>query len=152
MEELAARLPLQDEIDTFMSYLAAERRVSPHTCQAYRSDLAQLQAFLQDNDYRAGVAQLDKRWLRRWLATIAGSLKPETIARKVSCLRSFFKFLMRTGRCENDPAARLETPKLGRRLPKFLNAEDAAAVMENPQRTPLDPAYRARDAALLEVL
>ncbi len=152
MHDAPVMLPLQSEINAFLTYMAAERRASRNTVLAYQRDLAQLQMFLQVSGYHAGIEALDKGWLRRWLATLGSPMKPESVARKVSCLRSFFKFLLREGICRHDPAARLATPKLGRRLPKFLSPEDAAAVMENPSTTSLEPAYRARDEALLEVL
>lgn len=144
-------LPLQAEVDAFLRHLTSERRLSTHTTDAYGRDLHQLQTFLASNDFRADAKGVNKHWLRRWLADLAGQLKPESVARKISCIRTFFRYLLREGIRTDDPAARLALPKLGRALPKFLSPENAASVMEIPTELGT-PETKLRDAALLELL
>lgn len=143
--------PLQPELDAFSKHLQSERRLSPHTVDAYRRDLLQLQGFLVASKFGQGVRELNKFWLRRWLGELAGQLEAESIARKISCVRTFFRYLLRQGIRTDDPAARLALPKLGRRLPKFLTPENAAAVVESPTEWSRIEA-KARDIALLELL
>lgn len=150
-DALASPLPLRAEVDAFLRHLTSERRLSSHTIDSYRRDLGQLQVFLAGAGFDAGVAGVNKNWLRRWLAALAGQLKPESVARKISCVRTFFKYLLREGIRADDPAARLALPKLGRPLPKFLSPENAAAVMVMPGEVG-SAEVRSRDVALLELL
>jgi integrase/recombinase XerC len=147
----SATLPLQGEVDAFLLHLKGERRLSAHTIDAYGSDLHQLQTFLAKAEFKSDATGVNKHWLRRWLADLAGQLKSESIARKISCVRTFFRYLLREGIRVDDPAARLALPKLGRSLPKFLSPENAAAVMEIPAEL-ATPEAKLRDAALLELL
>lgn len=142
---------MHDEVERFLRHLRDERRLSDHTIDAYARDLGQLQAFLQGAEFQATARQVSRQWLRRWLAELASKLKAESIARKISCVRTFFRFLLREGVRADDPAARLSLPKLGRSLPKFLSPEHAAAVVESPVEL-ANPLIQARDAALLELL
>jgi integrase/recombinase XerC len=138
----------------FVSYLAAERRASPHTVSAYRRDLESLSAFLRaHNPNGASLGSLDKFSLRAWLGEIAKSVEPPTIARKISSVRAFCDFLARTGLLAVNPTATLSSPKLRRKLPRFLAAEAASEVMRVPlaQRGGRDVEH-LRDAVALELL
>lgn len=145
-------LPLSIEVSSFLDHLRDERRLAVHTVNAYSRDLAQLQRFLSTAGFRGGVEAVTKFWLRRWLADLAAHLKAESTARKVSCVRTFFRFLLRRELVQQDPAARLASPKLGRSLPKFLSAENAASVMNSPAETKPHLPTQARDAAMLELM
>lgn len=143
---------LTQAVTEFSEHLAHERRVSDHTLGAYRSDLAQLEAYALGKLGRtARVRDLDKFLLRGFLAELARTRGARSIARKVACLRTFFRFLERSGQADSNPAALLRTPKLGRRLPEFLAAEAAATVMHAP-KSRAAPWLAARDTALLELL
>lgn len=164
----AARVPREDrlgeQIGRFTAYLKGERRASALTVATYARDLAALHAFVRAEGLPLSAAKLDVLALRTFLARLvrdggaelAGEDSqvrpngPATLARKISALRAFYRFLMRRGECKHDPAAALRLPKVPRRLPKFLSVEDAASVMEAPLPgvTPL----ALRDAALLELL
>lgn len=150
-DAVPSALPLQAEVDAFLRHLTSERRLSAHTTDAYRRDLRQLQTFLATAAFKSDIKAVNKQWLRRWLADLAGQLKPESVARKISCVRTFFRYLLREGKRLDDPAARLALPKLGRTLPKFLSPENAAAVMEIPSEIGTLES-KLRDAALLELL
>jgi integrase/recombinase XerC len=148
---MAAAVQLSAAVTAFCEQLSGERRVSANTLRAYRSDLAQLQAFARDKLGREGsIADVDKFLLRGFLAELACSRGSRSIARKVACLRTFFRFLQRSGHDRN-PAALLRSPKVGRQLPKFLGASAAAEVMEAAS-TRSEPWLAARDAAMLELL
>jgi integrase/recombinase XerC len=145
-------LPLQTEVSSFLEHLSHERRLASHTVSAYGRDLTQLQTFLALAGFHGGIQAVNKLWLRRWLAQLSVHLKAESTARKISCVRTFFRFLLRQQLVVADPAARLASPKLGRSLPKFLSAENAAAVMDSPGETAQPEMTKARDAAMLELL
>jgi integrase/recombinase XerC len=144
---------LRRAIDGFVDHLAHERRASPHTVLAYRRDLAGLLEFaIARFGERVAPGQLDRISLRAYLGQLAESRKPATIGRKLASFRAFFGYLERQGALRKNPAAVLESPKLSRRLPRLVDAETAAEVVEAPLAAKGRVAERTRDAALLELL
>jgi integrase/recombinase XerC len=96
------------------------------------------------------MADVDYPVLRRFLAELrARELKPRSVARKLSSLRSFFRYLQREGAIQKNPAALLVTPKLNKVLPHFLTEEEAVHLLESPQE---DISGELRDKALFETM
>jgi len=137
-------------IEGFLVSLAEERRASPNTVAAYRRDLTQLRTFAEEEG-ETRLAGLDRLLLRKWLGKLARDRKESTVARKVSALRSFFRHLQRIGRLRDNPAERLEAPKLVRPLPTFLDAETTSEVIDVVQDREDTPLAR-RDVAMVEFL
>ena len=138
----------------FGAHLAGEKRASPHTVSAYVRDLEALAAFIRTRQPNgASLASLDKFTLRAWLGEVAKGVAPPTIARKISSVRALCDYLTRTGEMRSNPSATLASPKLRRKLPRFLAPEAAAEVMTAPllQTTGRDVAH-LRDALALELL
>lgn len=134
-------------IDKFLSYLDIEKNYSHHTVVNYSIDLNEFFAFVGEN---ASVAQLSYLDLRKYLADLrTRQLKPRTIARKLSSLRSFFNFLHREGLIKNNPAHLILTPKLDKVLPKFLSEDETVQLIEAPA---IDKSIGKRDRAILETL
>jgi integrase/recombinase XerD len=106
--------------------LAAERGAAPMTLAAYRNDLSNLAQFLATR--RFGLETADAAILHAYLASAAG-LGPRTLARRISAMRQFYKFLVIDGIRRDDPAADLETPRLGRPLPKILSENEVAGLI-----------------------
>ncbi|MCW5942206.1 MAG: tyrosine recombinase XerC [Fimbriimonadaceae bacterium] len=125
-------------IQEFLDNLAARR--SSHTVRAYGTDLAQLATHL------GGAFDLAPSRLHGYLRKYGSS--PVTRARKLSCLRSFVRFLKCTGRLATDPTEALDAPVRRRRLPKAVTADQAASLLDQADlgKTPL------RDRALLELM
>lgn len=142
---------MQGWIDRFQQYLAVERNVSPHTCAAYLRDLAELQAFLATvgEADSAALQRIDHLLLRRYLAELHKKNQRTSIARKLSSLRTFFRYLVREGLLQKTPAEGLATPKRNRYLPKTLSVDEAAALMERGHGT---TTLALRDRAMLELL
>jgi len=133
-------------IEKFISYLEIEKNFSPHTILNYRLDLESFLKFIQPNALNS-VEYLD---LRKYLALLKSKKhKPRTLARKLSTLRSFFKFLNREGLMKENPAVLLMSPKLDKPLPNFLSEEDMVKFIES---VPLDKITGKRDRAILETL
>ncbi len=112
----------------FLAYLELERGLSRNTLEAYRSDL------LQFGDYLERRRLLATRATHGELAEFLSELKvaPSTLARKVACLRSFYRHLRREGTIEHDPTAELRGPRKRQRLPRVLSREEVARLLTQP--------------------
>jgi integrase/recombinase XerC len=144
---------LRGQIDDFLTYLSAERRAAARTVASYGRDLDGFHVFLEESGLPLDARRVDLLVLRRWLASLFGQLAPTTIARRISTLRSFYRYLLRRGVVRQSPAALLQSPKLGKGLPRFLTVEDAFRVVEAPGKDELrDDKLRLRDKAILELL
>jgi len=133
-------------IERFLRFLSLERNASDYTLRNYRDDLAIFFRFLGQKSWRA-VSPLD---IRRFLADQSTKrYTKRTIARRLSCLRSFFRFLCRDGLLRQNPAAVIPSPRLERYLPQFL---DEAQVVRLLQIPPTSRWQGLRDRAILETL
>lgn len=141
----------------WQNWLSAERRASPHTVAAYGRDLAAFFTFL--TPYRGGIpalpdlADLQPADFRAWLAqrTQDGLSRP-SIARALSTLRGFFKFLERTGRVENAALKTLRSPRLPKQVPRPLTESDAVETLSTAAELQEEPWLAARDVALFSLL
>lgn len=145
--------PLGKLLQRFRDHLALERRVSEHTVLAYGRDLDELAEFVRGRRARgARLDDIDKLLLRSWLGELSRKLSSPSLSRKLSSVRAFFAWLEREGLTRDNPAALLKSPKLRRKLPKFLSGDQAGEVVEAPLTAPGAEVERLRDAAMLEML
>jgi integrase/recombinase XerC len=137
----------------FLRHLAQERRLSPHTGAAYQRDLAQLAAWC-DQQGLEQWPQLDHGHVRSFAArSHAAGIGPRSIQRRLSAVRSFFHYLQREGLCPHNPAVDVQAPKVGKRLPRTLDADQMAKVLECPPDPAAgNPQLAARDLAIMELL
>jgi integrase/recombinase XerC len=141
---------LTRQIKVFCGYLDAERNVSPHTLAAYRRDLEQLAAFvIREKGEAAAAGEVDHLLLRRYLALLGKSAKKSSIGRKLAAIRSFFRYLLRTGVVAKNPAELIATPKKENRLPFHLDIDQVTTLVEAPDD---DQKHALRDRAILEML
>jgi tyrosine recombinase XerC len=140
---------LLEEVEAFLHHQTTARDLSRHTARAYAGDLVELSATLEAKG-PVPAGSVDLAALRRHLATLKErGLVPRSVARKISAIRAFFRWLAAEGRIERDPAAALRVPKRGRPLPKVLSAEEARRLLEAPKG---DAWAALRDRAVLETL
>jgi integrase/recombinase XerD len=136
-------------VEAFLEMLAAERGAAALTIDAYRRDLLDFAGFLAGPGITveaAGTAAL-----RRYFAALAGAgMAPRTTARRLSSLRQFHKFLFAEGVRGDDPTAQLDSPRLGRSLPKILSEAEVTALLAAARR--MDGAEGARLVCFVELL
>ncbi|MGB5875555.1 MAG: tyrosine recombinase XerC [Bacteroidota bacterium] len=140
---------MQSHVDGFLRSLSDERGYSTNTVAAYRVDLGQFLTFLQRHAGDAGFEAVDQRSIRHFLGELLErGFSKRSVARKIACLKSFFKWLRRKKIVPTDPTLLVCTPRLDKRLPHFLDERAAALLMEQPDRSSPEG---ARDAAILEL-
>lgn len=141
---------LMDEfLSMFGEYLKVEKNSSPHTVEAYIRDLSQFQAFLAEQVGNSTMADIDHLVVRRYIGTLYKKEKKSTIGRKLASLRTFFDFLIKKGRLDNNPARMVSIPKREKTLPSFISVDEAFALMDAPQDS---TQANLRDKAILELL
>ena len=140
-------------IGDFLAYMELERGLSRNTLEAYRSDLLQLAAHLRGRELE--VLEVTHGELSSFFAELSeGAVEhppvaPATLARKVACVRSFYRHLRMEGVIEHDPTAELRGPPKGQRLPKVLSRDQVTRLLASPRGS--DP-LALRDRALLELM
>jgi len=146
----AKRQPVERsrEVETFLEMLEAERGAAKNTLEAYGRDLDDLQAFLARRKQKPAAA--DATALRAYLKALDYlGMTPRTVARRLSVLRQFYRFLLAERMRDDDPASTLDSPKLGRPLPKVLTRVEVDRLIEAAQAKGGDG---GRMETLLEIL
>lgn len=137
---------MNDYIKKFISYLEVEKNYSQHTVLNYCLDLEEFFNFIE----KTSIEKVDYIYLRRFLSQLRSKEhRPRTVSRKLSSLRSFFRFLQREGIVKDNPTSLLQSPKLDKPLPKFLSENEVTAFIEAPSS---ETVFGKRDRAILEVL
>jgi tyrosine recombinase XerC len=156
--ENPAGLAMQEIFNRYIDYLKAEKNASPYTLRNYTSDLI--------GNYKRGPEKgffqflkqkkidtlelVDKNIIRDYIAWLMGQgVVKRSITRKLSAIRSFYRFLMREGVITRNPMEGASSPKLDRRLPEFLTVQETVKLLEAPD---LSTPQGQRDRALLELL
>lgn len=117
-------------IQTFLDYLKYEKRYSVHTLISYQIDLADFNRFMEAEFGNLSLQQINHGFIRSWLAALKEKgLTAKSINRKISSLRSFFKYCLKTGEVTTSPMAKVINPKTGQRLPVFVKQEDALEMV-----------------------
>lgn len=145
---------MEKYIQDFKSYLIAEKSASPHTVSSYLIDLYQFVQFLRESGH--GEAQdtlhpknIDRLAIRSFLGYLyENAVSGATMARKLSTLSSFFRFLCREGVVETNAAKTIPSPKKDQRLPSYLSVDEIFRLLDLPDRESFSG---ARDGAILEL-
>ncbi|AYA38377.1 integrase [Hymenobacter oligotrophus] len=138
-------------MEAFLDYLRFERRYSPHTVLSYQTDLRQFQDYLLHTYEVTDAAAADHTLIRSWIVTLMEQQRdPRTVNRKIACLRSYYKFLLRTGSIGRNPMLRITPPKTSKKLPDFVPEEPLNQLLNSFQ---FDDSFAGvRDQLMLEML
>lgn len=117
-------------IQSFIDYLRFEKRYSKHTITAYAGDLTEFFNFLQQQYETEDIRLISPGMIRSWLAAfLSGGMTAKSVNRKISSLKSFFKFHMREGTIAQTPMGQVNSPKISKKLPEFVKEEDTRRLM-----------------------
>ena len=138
-------------IESFIKYLTYEKRASPHTITSYRNDLLQFHSFLKHYAPGLPVASADHQEIRAWIVDLANKRNAaRSINRKVSTLRSFYKFLQRRNHIKKNPTHKVRALKAQYPLPHFVQENDLFKLLDTCEFT--EDFSGSRDRMMLELL
>ncbi len=159
---------MKSAVNQFLNYLRVVRHASPHTLRNYESDLNQFQTFLSPPGAEPPpLVEVTHLLIREFVSHLHDHrLERSSIARKLAAIRSFFKFAVREGMVVRNPARLVATPKLARRIPSVMSAEDLSTFLDGVVAKPPGPSSSRkrpgqaeqnlllvkRDRAILELL
>ena len=138
-------------ISSFLIYLQHEKRYSPHTIQSYRTDLLQYEAFLQ-KDFELSPIDVKATHVRSFMVHLLDQqISENAIGRKISTLRSFYKYLLREKEIAANPMLLIKAPKVPKRLPVFVEETKMDLLLDNNEN--FDDSFSSqRDKMVLELL
>jgi len=136
---------VKEYIEPYLAYIAHQRFFSDHTVRAYKNDLEEFCSFVNGNP------RMDSSTIRSFLVNLMQkNLSRRTVARKVSAVRSFIRYLIKRGLIKENPSAGIRTPRLPKELPDVLTEEETRLLLEEPAKS--NTPFRLRDTAILELL
>ncbi|MEE4144988.1 MAG: site-specific tyrosine recombinase XerD [Halieaceae bacterium] len=146
---MTADLQIHPEIERYIDAMWMEKGLSDNSLSSYRRDLRQFHEWLAKNR-DSSIIRADRSSLQAYLgARLQQGQSPRSTARFMSCVRGFYHYLLREGRITVDPTLDVDSPKLGRPLPKSLSEAEVERLLQAPD---LDVALEFRDRTMLELL
>jgi integrase/recombinase XerC len=138
-------------VNSFLSYIEFEKRYSQHTLTSYKTDLEQFSTYLTTSYQISNPAEANYNIIRSWiLSLVENEISAKTINRKIACLRSYYKFLLKKGTITKDPTLKIKTPKVKKSLPVFVEEENMAKLLNQFE---FDEGFEGfRDKLILEFL
>jgi len=138
-------------IDKFKRYLEFEKRYSTHTLKAYQKDIEQFFSFLKETYAIESAKLISQVIIRSWLISLKEeSISTRTINRKISCLKTFFRFLIKEGEIIDNPMLKILSPKTSKKLPIFIEEEKMEMLFDEVD---FGEGFEAtRDRLILDIL
>lgn len=141
-------IKIDDIIRPFVSYLSLEKNLSPQTIEAYKSDLIRFNLWLEDSEF--SLEKLSSHVFDEYFSHLGAlNYEPSSIARNISSLRASLGFAFKKDMIDFNPKDQLETPKIGRYLPNYLNQDEMKSIFDNID---LSKKLALRDLAIIELL
>ena len=139
-------------LERFIQYIQYEKRYSPHTVSAYQSDLEQFFKFLNHPEQTiTDPSEITYQHIRNWMVHLMEDKTARSVNRKIATLRKYFKFLLREGVITNNPASKLQSPKIVKHLPVVVEDEKLSAMLNDLEIFTNDFAG-VRDKLIVEIL
>lgn len=129
--------PQAKEIAAFLNFLISEKRYSSYTIRAYKDDLTQFFSFLTGQYESPDLSEISTAMVKTWLAGLkSGGMQAKSLNRKLSALRSFFKFELAGERIRSSPADQIIAPKNRKRLPAYVSEQDMQRLLQETEFAP----------------
>ena len=143
---------MREIVEGFLNYIGKEKRFSAHTLVAYSKDLNQFQHHITENLEIASIIEVDHHDIRSWIVSILedDKLQPTSVNRKISCLRSFYKYLMRNEIVVKNPMSKITSLKTKKKLPLFLEQSQMENLLDKMEFG--DDFSGVRDKLIIELL
>jgi integrase/recombinase XerC len=143
---------MKSAVQQYLNYLRVVRNASPHTLRNYESDLNQFLEFLSPPGVEPpALRDITHLLIREFIAHLHDhQLEKSSIARKLAAIRSFFKFAVREGLILRNPARMVATPKLPKKIPSVMSAEDLSTFLDGVVAAPPDSSTRRRPSVVAE--
>jgi integrase/recombinase XerC len=136
---LTCQMELQPAISQFLDQLKFEKKFSLHTQVAYQNDLKQFSDFLLLEYQIATIESIKHLLVRSWIAQfLEKGMSARSVNRKLSTLKSFFKYAMREHWIEIDPMAKIQGPKMGKKLPVFMEEKNMQHLLDDVEMDPTE--------------
>jgi len=120
------------ETDLFLKYLTVERRFSKHTIISYQTDLSQFSKFIKDTYEVEDIKEVVHPFIRSWVVSLMeNGIDPKSVNRKITALRSFYKFLIKNRVVDKNPMLKIQAPKVSKKLPEFLDERKMDVLLDN---------------------
>lgn len=137
---------MKESIEKFTYWLTSEKGYSNHTVIGYKRDLLE---FYQSLDKKCEVDNIEQKDVRHFVVSLHERNNAASVARKLSALRTFFKYLQRCGIIKSDPLSGIHGPKISKTIPVFLTVDEVFLLLETPGE---QDAFMPRDRAIMELL
>jgi integrase/recombinase XerC len=119
-------------VESFLKYIRFEKRYSPKTVISYQTDLHQFEHYLEKEFDSTPIQEANYGLVRSWIVSLVESkLDPLSVNRKIACLRSYYKFLLRQELIAKDPMMKIRVLKTKKKLPHFVNEQDSIKMLDN---------------------
>ena len=137
---------MEKQIKLFLEFLQSDKKLSDNTLQSYKRDIIQFEEYLSNN--RINYAKIDQEEISNYLKYLQEiGKKTSTISRSLASIRSFYQFLIRTRKIKRDPTEEIQSPKVEKRVPSVLTAQEVELLLDQPKDVDLKG---TRDKAMLE--
>src|SRR5690606_25905369 len=121
-------------IESFLKHLQYEKRLSRNTVVAYETDLQQLNQFLLETYSHTDISTASYQFVRSWIVSLVeAGTGSSTVNRKIACLRSFYKFILKREHISEDPMAKISVLKTKKRLPSYIAEEHMTQLLDGEQ-------------------
>lgn len=140
--------------ELFIQYLKTEKRYSKHTLSSYQTDLKQFFKFCEQHAGKIPLGSISHRLIRKWIVSLLeAGLTTRSVNRKISTLKSFFKYLLRHNQISHNPLEKVSTPKTGKRLPAFVSEKGLKLLLSESTREVFAENFAGlRDRLIVELL
>ena len=139
--------------EAFLNYLQYEKRYSSKTVTSYQTDLLQFFLFIENEYQLSDLMSVKHNFIRAFVVDLVNkNNKPSSIKRKISALKSFYKYAQKTGKIKSNPADKINSPKIPDRLPKFVEQSKINNLFDQPEKYFSDSYNGIQEKLIIDVL